>query len=137
MAEPSSSAAGGVIAWKAIGGLAGIAGLAAALSAVVAMCMMTPRSAKEWAVGLISTVVTSLAGGAFAVLKLGLLENLPTDPVHLLPVIASAGGVMFACGLPGWALVRAIFTWLSKNDGKDIAELAQAARADGAKIIAP
>lgn len=137
MAEPSSSAAGGFLAWKALGGMAAVAGLAAALAAVVVMCAKRPRDGAEWTVGIISTVVSSLSLGAYAVLKMGMLDNLPTEPVPLLMAVMSMGGVMFASGLPGWALVRATFTWLSKNDGKDIAELAQEARADAAKTLSP
>jgi hypothetical protein len=130
MADPTSSAAGGVIAWKALGGLAAAAGLAAALAAVVSMCMMTPRSKREWAVGLISTIVASLGGGALAVLKLGVLPAvLPVnDPLQMLMLISGVGGLMFACGLPGWAIVRAVFTLLAKREGKDIGELVQDAR---------
>lgn len=132
MAEPASSAAGGgILLWKTIGGVAIFAAIAAFFAAIVSMCMMTPRTPKEWAVGLISTVASSLGLGALAVLKMGLLENLPSDPTSVYVTLVAIAGIAFACGLPGWAFVRAIFTWLAKRDGKDIGELV----ADAKEIV--
>lgn len=59
MSEPISSGAAagaaGAAAFKAFGGPAAIAADASGLAAFAVM--MTPRSLREWAVGLISTVV--------------------------------------------------------------------------------
>ena len=33
-------------------------------------------------------------------------------------------GIVFACGLPAWALVRALFTYLERRKDKDLSELA-------------
>jgi hypothetical protein len=137
MAEPSSSAAGGFVVWKAVGGLAGFAAVGAALSAVVSMCMMTPRSPREWAVGLISTVISSLAGGAYAILKLGLHERLPSDPTVLYLSLVAGLGIVFACGLPGWAIVRMLFTFLEKRKNSDLLDVANEVRAAAGKAIAP
>lgn len=128
MAEPTSTAAGGIAAWKLAGGLALFAGLGAFLASVVTMCMMTPRSPREWAVGLISTVVSSLAGGAYAILKLGLHTNLPADPVSLYLTIVAGLGVVFVCGLPGWALVRWTFSAIEKRRDKDLLEVVAEAK---------
>jgi ERCC4-type nuclease len=38
------------------------------------------------------------------------------------------GGLMFGCGLPGWALVRAIFTAIERRRSSDIVDLAAEAR---------
>lgn len=136
--EPSSSSVAGVIAWKALGGLAAVIGVMVALAAAVAMCMMTPRSPKEWAVGLISTIAASLGGGALVVLKMGLLPAvLPTEPLQLFMLVSGVGGIMFACGLPGWAVVRWTFTWIEKRHGKDLLEVAADLRESGSKIILP
>lgn len=137
MAEPTTSAAGGFVLWKAFGGLAALAGIGAFLAAVVSMCMMTPRSPKEWAVGLVSTAVCSVCGGAYAILKLGLHQGLPNDPTSLYLAMVSAIGIVFACGLPGWAVVRGIFTWLEKHKDSDIGEMARDARADAIKVVTP
>lgn len=130
MADPAS-AAGGLAIGKALGGLAIIAGIGAFLSALVAMCMMTPRSPKEWAVGLVSTAMSSVGGGAFVILKYDLHRNLPQDDVSLLLAIMSGIGIVFACGLPGWTIVRAAFTWLEKRKDKDLGELVNDARRIG------
>ncbi len=33
------------------------------------------------------------------------------------------GGFFFVCGLPGWALVRWIFNFIDKREGKTIVEV--------------
>lgn len=78
-------------------GAAGGAGLAA----VVVMLMTPPRSPREWAVGLISTVVASIGGGA------AVIEHFGLQPwVNSSIGLCAMGGLVFACGLPGWAVVR-------------------------------
>lgn len=123
MAEPASSAAGGLIGWKLIGGVAGALSLGAALAAIIVMLMTPPRHAREWAVGLISTVVSSIGGAAVAVQYLG-IESWVHSGVGLVAMF----GLVFACGLPGWALVRAVFTYLAKQDGKGIDEVIKDAK---------
>ena len=49
--------------------------LAIALVATVVIMMRLPRSPQEWAMGLICTVVSSLTGGAFIIVKWGLHER--------------------------------------------------------------
>lgn len=44
---------------------------AAGLAAIVVMLMTKPKTEQEWAVALISTLVSSLCGGAFVILKMG------------------------------------------------------------------
>ncbi|EXA83157.1 hypothetical protein [Acinetobacter baumannii] len=94
--------------------------VALAASLVVAVVLMTrmPRSPQEWAVGLICTVVSSLAGGSFIIVKWGLHEWV-TD----IWVMIALGGFFFVCGLPGWALVRWIFNFINKQEGKTIIEV--------------
>lgn len=116
VSEPATAAIGSAIGWKA---LTGVALGGAGLSAIIVMLMTRPRSAREWAVGLISTVVLSIAGGAAAIMKFGLQEWLTTY-TGLVAVL----GLVFSCGLPAWALVRMVFTVIEKNvDGKGIAEV--------------
>ncbi|EOW8662796.1 hypothetical protein ACO1AF_003813 [Acinetobacter baumannii] len=94
--------------------------VALAASLVVAVVLMTrmPRSPQEWAVGLICTVVSSLAGGSFIIVKWGLHEWV-TDVWGMIAL----GGFFFVCGLPGWALVRWIFNFINKQEGKTIIEV--------------
>lgn len=119
MSEPASSTAAGIAGWKFIGGAAGALGTGAALATVVVMCMTPPRSKREWAVALISTVVLSIAGGA------GLVEYFN---LHLMVFrfsgLLSLLGMCFACGLPGWAIVRWIFNYLEKRRAFDALEVA-------------
>ena len=103
--------------------MAGVAGGASALATIVVMLMMRPRSAAEWATSLICTVVASITGGAAVVQYLDL--HAWADGYTGM---AALGGLMFGCGLPGWALVRAVFTAIEKRRDADIIDLADEAR---------
>lgn len=125
MSEPMSAAAAAVGA-KALGGAAGAISFGAVLATVVVMLRTLPGNSKEWALGIISTVVASLAGGAAVTIKFGLLGEITdaaTD-VALFFALVQLFGIVFVCGLPGWALVRAAFLYMDKNRDKDLAELA-------------
>lgn len=131
MAEPTSSGMAGLAGWKLIGGAAGALGIGAALATVVAMCVSLPRTLREWAVALISTVVSSLGGGALVIVKFGLLEALTKSATELDLFVRLLGvlGVVFACGLPGWFVVRLAFNWMLKRKDKDLGEVIDEARA--------
>lgn len=132
MAEPTSGgAAAGAAAWKAIGGAAGVAAGGAGLAAIVVMLMSQPRSPREWAVALISTVVCSVAGGAYVMHWLGMADLAGQGPTGLMVLLGSC----FACGLPGWVLVRALFRWLDKRAGHDLGELARDAADDMRSVL--
>lgn len=124
-ADGASGAAGAALGWKLIGGLAGMGAVGAGLATIVVMCMTPPRSRREWAVALITTVMFSICGGSAAIeyLNLHLWVFRWTGQVALL-------GMVFACGLPGWAIVRWIFNWMAKREGKDITEVIEDAKAD-------
>lgn len=102
-----------------------IAGLSAGaiLAAIVVMAMTPPKTFSEFVVGLISTLIASLSGGAALISYLG-LTGLVNDPWGL----ATIGGIMFICGLPGWLLVRAFFLWAQRRRHMDISELLKDAR---------
>lgn len=123
MSEPISGTAAGVFGWKALGGLAGIGAIGAGLASVVVMCAMTPRSPKEWAVGLISTVMASIGGGA-AVIQHYQLEAWAQSPFGLVAML----GLVFACGLPGWAIVRWLFNYIEKNRAKALDDVIREAK---------
>lgn len=99
-------------------GLAGGTAIGAGLAALVVMCMTTPRSPKEWAVGLTSTVMGSVCGGAAVVRHYGLHEW-ATDYVGMVALI----GIVFACGLPAWAIVRWVFNYIAKKQTAGIDEV--------------
>jgi hypothetical protein len=117
MTEPATSSVAGAAAFKAMGGTA--AG-SATLAAIVVMLMTPPRSRREWAVGLISTVVISIGGGAIVVEYFGL-----HGWVHSQVGLLAFGGLIFGCGLPGWAIVRWIFNFIEKNRDAGIDEVAK------------
>lgn len=123
MSEPISGTAAGVFGWKLLGGLAGIGAIGAGLASIVVMCLMTPRDPKEWAVGIISTVMASVGGGSAVIQHYG-LQDWAQSPFGLIAMM----GMVFACGLPGWAIVRWTFNYLNKNQDKGIDEVVQQAK---------
>jgi hypothetical protein len=123
MTEPASSTVGGIAAYK----LAVAFGLPAGLAAVVVMLWAQPKSKSEWAMALICTVVSSVCGGAAVVQHFGL--SAWGDSYNGLVAMA---GIIFACGLPGWVLVRAGFAWAAKRKDKDLAQLIADARQSAA-----
>ena len=66
---------------------------------------------------MISTVVTGIGGGAIAVQYFRLQEW-----------VGSLGGLIFGCGLPGWAIVRWVFNFIEKILDAGIDEVAEEAR---------
>lgn len=117
--EPTSSTTGASFAaWKAIGGLAGMGAIGAGLASIVVMCLMPPRTCSEWTVGLISTVVGSISGGAF-VIQHYQLQHWMYSPFGLVATL----GLVFACGLPAWAIVRWVFNFIDKRKAQDISEV--------------
>ena len=74
------------------------------------MLMTPPHSTREWAVGLISTVVTGIGGGAIAVQYFRLQEW-----VDSVTGLVALGGLIFGSGLPGWAIVRWVFNFIDRN----------------------
>ncbi|WP_267530654.1 hypothetical protein [Acinetobacter oleivorans] len=114
--EPVSTS--GLTALLKFYGAAIMVTLAVALVAAVVLMTRMPRLPQECTVGLICTVVSSLAGGSFIIVKWGLHEWF-TDVWGMIPL----GGFFFVCGIPGWALVRWIFNFIDKQEGKTIVEV--------------
>jgi len=129
-ADGASGAAAGALGWKLIGGLAGLGAIGAGLATVVVLCVSHPKDPREWAVALIATVMSSLSLGSFVVVKFG-LQAWVLDPFGLVALF----GLVFACGLPGWALLRWVFVWIAKREGQDIVEVVQGAREDIKKVL--
>lgn len=116
MAEPVSTT-GATVFFKVYGvWIAAV--LCAALIALVVMLIRMPKSPHEWAVGLICTIVSSFTGGSFLIVYFG-LHAWATDPFG----VVALGGVFFASGLPGWAIVRWTTTFIAQRDGKTIIEV--------------
>ncbi|MGX0617962.1 type IV secretory pathway TrbD component [Cupriavidus metallidurans] len=124
MSDPiTATGVGGAAGWKLLGGAAGAGAIGAGLASIVVMCITTPRSPKEWAVGLVSTVVGSIGGGSAVIMKFG-LQSWAHDPFGLVAML----GLVFSCGLPAWSIVRWAFNWIEKRKDKDLAEVVQDAR---------
>lgn len=123
MSEPISGAAAGAAGWKVIGGLAGMGAIGAGLATFVVMAMTKPKSDQEWRVALASTFAGSVGGGAALVKYLG-IERWADDFVGLIAL----GFLIFACGLPAWALVRATFKWIEKRKDADLGEIVKEVR---------
>lgn len=117
MSEPGPlTAAGGIALYKL-----GAFGFVAVLAAIVVMAMTLPKTAREFVVALISTVVASIGGGAFVIrwLEIG---HWAQDDVGLIGLM----GVVFVCGLPAWVLVRALFAWSESKKDRQITEIVDA-----------
>lgn len=108
MAEPIDS----------IGSIAFLTAFAAFLSALVTMCISPPESRKEWIVAIISTVICSISGGSYVVMKFA-LQNWTESHFGL----AALFGLVFACGLPGWSLVRWLFNSLRAKEGMKLEDV--------------
>lgn len=117
MSEPGPlTAVGGVALYKL-----GAFGLGAGMAALVVMAMSPPRSRREMFVALVSTVISSLSGGSLAI-SYWELHAMMTDAVGAFGVL----GIVFACGLPAWILVRALFSWSESKKDRPITEIVDA-----------
>ena len=108
MTEPASTAFGGIALYK----LGVLGAFTAVLATIVVMAMTLPKTAREFAVAMICTVVASLGGGAFLIRWFD-LQHWANDDIGLVALAA----VIFVCGLPAWVLVRGWFVYaeLSKH----------------------
>ena len=108
MTEPASTAFGGIALYK----LGVLSAFAAVLVTIVVMAMTLPKTAREFAVAMICTVVASLGCGAFLIRWFD-LQLWANDDIGLVALAA----VIFVCGLPAWVLVRGWFVYaeLSKH----------------------
>lgn len=107
----------------AAAGTAAIGGFS--LAAFIVMVMTQPRSTREWAVALISTIVGSFGGGAGAIVYFELYKHfVPGDPVMMTLAVMELIGVAFTCGLPGWLVVRVAFNTMNGWQGKTAREVA-------------
>lgn len=114
MTEPASTAAGGIALYK-LGLLAAIGSL---LVSLVVMLMTLPKTGREFATALISTVVSSICGGA-GVVRWFELSSWAHDDLGLIALL----GLAFVCGLPAWIVVRALFNWSEARKTEGLPEL--------------
>lgn len=88
------------------------------LASVVVMIMTPPPSRKEAVVGIISTLICSIAGGAYIVTRLLGIQNIDSELTAML-----VGGIFFVSGLPGWFAVRAMFYAMEQNQNRSIVDI--------------
>lgn len=102
MTEPASTAFGGIALYK----LGVMGAFAAVLVTIVVMAMTLPKTAREFVVAMICTVVSSIGGGAF-VIRWFELQHFANDDIGVLAL----AGIIFVCGLPAWVMVRGWFVY--------------------------
>ena len=92
------------------------------LGAVIVMALTMPSRKSDFFAALISTVASSIAGGAYAVQYFDMLSAViqAQTPLHMYVALAQVGGLFFVCGLPGWVFVRAAFVWSEARKTKGI-----------------
>ncbi|MDT4863613.1 hypothetical protein FQZ97_983260 [compost metagenome] len=116
MTEPATTAAGGIALYKL-----GAFGFAAAFAAVVVMSLTLPKTVREFVVALICTLMASIGGGA-AVIKSFDLITWADDLYGLCALL----GLVFACGLPGWVLIRGFFAYAEyRKSGQSFIKMLQ------------
>lgn len=115
---------GGYALWK----LAVALGIPAGLVSVVVMLWAQPKSPREWGMSLVTTVCSSIFGGAFVVRYMGW-----QDWINDSAGVMAFGGLIFICGLPGWVLVRSLFAFFDNHKKADILELAEALKREVGK----
>lgn len=122
MVEPTSTASAGGVALYKLGAF----GFVGVLVSVLVMSMTAPRSSRELIAALISTLGFSLFGGAVAIKQLGLEELVHGDMIDMMSLCA----LIFACGSPGWILMRAVFNWTEPRKDLEIDDLVKSAKND-------
>lgn len=100
------------------------AGGGVVLVTAAVMSASMPDKKSDFFLAIISTVISSLAIGSYAIQRFGMLGDIflaPTE-THLYIVLAQIGGIYFISGLPGWTVVRGWFVWSEskKNSGIDV-----------------
>jgi hypothetical protein len=143
MAEPTSSAVGGVVIWKAIGGLLGIGIIASGLGFMV----LLPKTPKEAALRAIATMAGSaLLGPLFVAAAYSKYPGIFTSGIELakhfgmepwLGMFMVAAPLLAMAGLPFWWILGACVLWFDKRKDKDMGEMISDARSTAAKAVAP
>lgn len=122
MAQGATQVGGGAVAAASAKHTFFAVGSGLTLAVIVVMAMTMPRSKREFFVALISTVVSSFCGGAFAIQYFDLLPmaQAATTQLDMFLFLAKLGGVFFVCGLPGWIVIRGYFVWTESRKDKGI-----------------
>lgn len=78
---------------------------------LVVVMTRLPRTRREWGVSLLATLAGGFGAGGFVIAKYNL---------HVMADTWLGGmglaGIIFACGLPAWAIVRFVFTEIDMRE---------------------
>lgn len=98
------------------------AGSGLTLATIIVMAMTMPSSKREFFVALVSTVASSVFGGAWVIQYFDLIGMIvaPVAGIGSLLMISKLGGVFFVAGLPGWVVIRAAFITSERRKSHDI-----------------
>lgn len=134
MSEPSSSAAGGLLAWKVGAGILGIGVVASAMGFLV----LLPKTPREAAMRALATMLGSALFGPVLVAALySRWPDLFSAGVKLathagleawVGLFVVGAPVLAIAGLPFWWVLGALVLWFDKRQSKDLGELVQDAR---------
>lgn len=103
---------------------------AAVSSACVVMSVTLPKTRGDFFASIMSTVFSSMCGGAYVATKFGMVDALlcaETD-IGKMFALGAIVGVAFVCGLPAWALVRGLFVWTESRKNKGLDQIIHDAR---------
>lgn len=141
MAEPSSSAAGGLMIWKAFGGLLAVGVIASGLGFLV----LLPKTPREAAVRIIATMAGSaLLGPLFVaaayskwpeVFAAGASMAQAMGMDNWMGMFMVAAPLLAMAGLPFWWLLGAAVLWFESRKGKDLGQLAAEAKQDVRAVL--
>jgi len=131
----AEAAAGAAMAGKAVASAGAqhtifAMGSGLTMATIVVMAMTMPKNKIDFFCALLSTVASSVFGGAWAIQYFGLLEHLQSAGSELDTILCLArlGGIFFAFGLPGWIIIRACFVWSESRKHKGIDQIIKDAR---------
>lgn len=107
-----------------------VAGGGAVVSAAVVMASTMPRRKTDFFICIISTVISSLALGSYAVIHFDLVGDILLAPTieHVYLILAQIGGIFFVAGLPGWTIVRAFFVWSESHRKSSLTDIIEEAK---------
>lgn len=102
------------------------------MATIVVMAMTMPRNRCEFFVALLSTVASSIFGGAWVIQYFELMHYVGAagNDLELFLWLGKLGGIFFVAGLPGWIVIRASFLATERRKDMDIVQIVDEIRGD-------
>lgn len=106
------------------------AGGGAVIAAAVVMASTMPQRKTDFFLCIISTVISSLALGSYAVIHFDIIGDILLAPTleQVYMLLAQVGGIFFIAGLPGWTIVRAFFVWSERHRKSSLTDIIEDAK---------